>query len=103
MIVVFVTAQVKPEHREEFLAAILEDARDSLAKEPGCLRFDVIEDAADPNKLYFYEVYRDQAAVEYHRTQPHYLKFRDSTEPWYAVPRTSVRGRNLFPSDADWK
>jgi autoinducer 2-degrading protein len=102
MLCVIVTAQVKPEHREEFLAAILEDARDSLAKEPGCLRFDVIEDNADPNKFYFYEVYKDQAANDYHRTMPHYEKFRDSTEPWYSAPRTAIRGHNIFPTDEKW-
>lgn len=103
MICVIVTAEVKPEHRVDFVAAILEDARDSLAKEEGCLRFDVIEDNSDVNRFYLYEVYRDQAAIEHHRTTPHYVKFRDSTEDWYATPRVGNRGHNLFPSDAEWR
>ena len=43
-----VTIQIKPEHKEAFMKSMLEDAYGSVTNEPGCLRFDVVEDAEDP-------------------------------------------------------
>ena len=46
-----VTIQIKPEHREEFMESMLDDARGSVENEPGCLRFDVVQSQEDPNRL----------------------------------------------------
>ena len=62
MIVLHVSVQVKPEHVKEFLEVVRYDAEHSEKDEPGCLRFDLIQDRDDPNRFYFYEVYRDEAA-----------------------------------------
>ena len=67
MVVLHVTVQVKPEHVAEFLEVVRYDAEHSEKDEPGCLRFDVIQDKDDQNRFYFYEVYRDEAALEAHR------------------------------------
>jgi len=68
----FVTVRMKPEYRDQILKGALEDGRGSREDEPGCLRFDVFQDDSDPNTIYFYEVYRDDAALEAHRAAPHY-------------------------------
>ena len=81
-----VTIQIKPEHREAFMEAMLDDARGSVQNEPGCLRFDVIQDAEDPNRIHLYEVYRDQAAIEAHRQAPHYTKWRETVKDWPLAP-----------------
>jgi quinol monooxygenase YgiN len=73
-----------------------------VANEPGCLRFDIIQDNADPNRFYFYEVYVDEAAFNAHLTQPHYLRWREEGKDFYVEPTSSVAARNVFPSDADW-
>src|SRR2546430_13378146 len=78
MVVLHVTIQVKPEHVSEFLEVVRHDAEHSEKDEPGCLRFDVIQDRDDPNRFYFYEIYRDEAALEAHRQTPHF-KDRKST------------------------
>lgn len=70
MVVLRVTIQVKPEHVEEFLRIAAFDAERSEKDEPGCLRFDVIRDRDDPNRIYSYEIYRDEAAFEAHRQTP---------------------------------
>ena len=72
MHVLIVTLKIKSEHREAFIEAMLEDARGSVRNEPGCLRFDVLQDDQEPNTLHLYEVYRDQSALEAHRQAPHY-------------------------------
>ena len=48
------------------------DALGSEKDEPGCLRFNVLKDAGEENTYYFFEVYKDQAAIEAHRGMPHY-------------------------------
>ena len=49
--------------RDKFLKAIEEDALGSERDEPGCLRFNVLQDSKDANVYYFYEVYKDEAAL----------------------------------------
>ena len=78
MFSLWVTLEVIPEAREEFLDAITENARLSVQDEPGCHRFDVIELAEGSNRFAFYEVYRDRAAFEEeHLSAPHFLAYRE--------------------------
>ena len=44
MYAIVVPLKVKPEMREKFLAAALDDSTCSRRDEPGCLRFDVLQD-----------------------------------------------------------
>ena len=97
-----VTIQIKPEHREAFMEAMLDDARGSVQNEPGCLRFDVIQDAEDPNRIHLYEVYRDQAAIEAHRQAPHYTKWRETVKDWHAAEPVRRMGSHAFPPDSSW-
>ena len=45
--------------------------------EPGCLRFDVLQDKSDPNKFVFYEVYKDADAINVHKSMPHFKAWTD--------------------------
>jgi autoinducer 2-degrading protein len=92
----FVSVRVKPEGRARFLAAIEDDAICSERDEPGCLRFNVLEDVSDPNRFYFYEVYRDEAALEAHRKTPHYERWRAVADTLEGTPERCVT-RPLFP------
>ncbi|HZQ98882.1 MAG TPA: putative quinol monooxygenase, partial [Chloroflexota bacterium] len=65
--------------------------------EPGCRRFDVIQDDADPNRIYFYEVYDDDAAFQAHTQAPHFPAWRDLPKEWFASPTTVVRGQTISP------
>jgi (4S)-4-hydroxy-5-phosphonooxypentane-2,3-dione isomerase len=101
--VLLVTIQIKPEFRDNFIESMLGDAIGSVEDEPGCLRFDVIQDEADANKIYLYEVYKDDAAFQAHTQAPHYTKWRDTVKDWFAAPTAVSRGSNLFPPDARWQ
>jgi (4S)-4-hydroxy-5-phosphonooxypentane-2,3-dione isomerase len=104
MRVLIVKIQIKPEFRTQFLQSMVEvDARGSNEDEPGCLRFDVVQDESDPNTVWLYEVYRDQAAFQEHTKAPHYIKWRDTVEDWYAAPSEVARGSNLYPTDDSWR
>ena len=43
---------IKPEFKQKFMLSMLDDARGSATREPGCLRFDVLQDANHPNRIY---------------------------------------------------
>ena len=81
MVILHVTIQVKPEHVAEFLEVVRHDAERSEKDEPGCLRFDVIQDRDDGNRFYFYEVYKDDAALAAHRQTPHFKFYAEKTQP----------------------
>jgi len=99
MYVVCIHVHVKPENREDFIRASLENARNTI-QEPGSLRFDVIEQIDDPNRFMLYEVYRDEAGMEAHKTTAHYARWRDAVAPWMAEPRQGVKHLSLFPESA---
>ena len=100
MLVVHVHARVRPERVEDFLAATLVNARASLA-EPGVLRFDVIQDQADPAHVVLVEVYRDDDAPAAHKLTPHYAAWRDSVAGMMAAPRASTRFSAVFPAGSE--
>jgi autoinducer 2-degrading protein len=97
MIAIWVRVKVKPEARQRFLQAIEVDAVGSERDEPGCLRFNVLQDAQDPNVYYFYEVYRDEAALEAHRAAPHYAVWRAAADTLDG-PAQATRVNPVFPT-----
>jgi autoinducer 2-degrading protein len=102
MLVVHVHVRVRSERVEEFLAATLANARASLA-EPGVVRFDVIQDEADPAHVVLNEVYRDADASAAHKLTPHYAAWRDVVAEMMAAPRESAKYSAVFPaSDDGW-
>jgi (4S)-4-hydroxy-5-phosphonooxypentane-2,3-dione isomerase len=69
-----VDLDIVPAERENFLAALKENGA-AAAKEPGCLRFDILNLASDPNHFFLYEVYQNEAALKAHRETDHFKKF----------------------------
>ncbi|MDH0732614.1 antibiotic biosynthesis monooxygenase [Pseudomonas sichuanensis] len=77
----FIKTRVKPGTAEAFLSAIKANAAASVATEPGCLVFDVSVDREDPQVIYLYEIYRDDAAYEAHTQTAHFRDSRPLVEP----------------------
>ncbi|MDN6857226.1 putative quinol monooxygenase [Pseudomonas sp. CAN2814] len=77
----FIKTRVKPGSAEDFLHAIKANAAASVASEPGCLVFDVSQDRLDPELIYLYEIYRDDAAYEAHTQTTHFRDSRPLVEP----------------------
>jgi quinol monooxygenase YgiN len=62
------------------LSALLEPSR----KEPGCLSYVLHTDPEHQDRLFFYEAFRDQAALDKHLAEPHFQEFvnwRQSQDP----------------------
>jgi (4S)-4-hydroxy-5-phosphonooxypentane-2,3-dione isomerase len=85
---VYVT--VKPEHIDDFIKAMLANHTESV-KEPGNLRFDVLQDSNDPCKFMIYEVYETEEAAAAHKSTAHYALWRDTVANWMAEPRKGVK------------
>jgi quinol monooxygenase YgiN len=101
MLVVLVHIHVKPEHRDEFIAATLENARNSI-QEPEIARFDFIQQSDDPTRFVLIEAYRTAEGQLKHRETAHYLKWRDTVADMMAEPRIGTKYTNFAPEDAGW-
>jgi quinol monooxygenase YgiN len=73
--IVLVQVTIRPEMHEEFEAALLHNARESVRRDAGCLRFDVAQDKEQPTRWVLYEVYDSPDAHAAHRQSPHFLAY----------------------------
>lgn len=75
--VVLAEFDVAQELLEDFLTAARRDSEQSVAREPGCLRFDInLDKGSVPARVMFYEVYTDSAAFAFHLTTDHLAEFQ---------------------------
>ena len=102
MYAIFVTVNVKPDKRQQFLEAIEDDAICSERDEPGCVRFNVLQDQSNENRYYFFEVYRDEEAFKAHQTYPHYARWRAAAAETLDGPTERVTTTPIFPRDATY-
>ena len=72
---VCVTFRLHEGSAEAFRPLMLENARTSLAVEPGCQRFDVLTDPGRPGEVFLYELYDDRAAFDAHLASAHFRAF----------------------------
>jgi quinol monooxygenase YgiN len=68
---------VKPDCLDAFLALAKDDASHSVADEPGCRQFDIVQMEGAPCQVLFYEVYDSPAAFDAHLRTPHLARFRE--------------------------
>lgn len=62
----FFAINVKPEHREAFIEASIAEGKGAIREEPGIFQFQIMVDESNPNRFYFFELFRDEAAAEEH-------------------------------------
>lgn len=98
MIVTAVTVYVKKEYIHDFIEATLENHKFSI-KEPGNLRFDVLQCTDDATRFMLYEAYESEEASKLHKETAHYLKWRNTVADWMARPREGVPHSVLAPVD----
>jgi len=80
MVVLAVTWMAKI-GRESEVAAIFERLSAESRKEPGCIMYQVHKHKTDPRRFFIYEQYKDDAALEAHRTVPHFLQWAKKDLP----------------------
>jgi autoinducer 2-degrading protein len=102
MLIVHVFVHVTPESVDAFRVATVENARNSV-KEPGVVRFDVIQQDDDPTQFVLVEIYRTDDDPARHKETAHYAVWRDTVASMMAEPRRSVKYREVFPELQLWE
>jgi (4S)-4-hydroxy-5-phosphonooxypentane-2,3-dione isomerase len=80
MVVLAVTWMAKV-GREAEVISIFEKLSAESRKEPGCLVYQVHKHKTDPRRFFVYEQYKDDAALEAHRSSPHFLQLAKKELP----------------------
>jgi quinol monooxygenase YgiN len=63
---------------DKFMVAAKENAVAS-AKDPGCREFSIVVSKDDPHHVMFFEVYDNEAGLEFHRNTEHFKKYQAAT------------------------
>jgi (4S)-4-hydroxy-5-phosphonooxypentane-2,3-dione isomerase len=80
---------IAPAEIDKYLAAVKENGAASV-KEPGCREFNVMVLATNPNHVFLFEVYDNDAAAQAHRATEHFKKYAATTA-------NMVTARNVRP------
>lgn len=103
MIVTVVDIQVRSEFVDEFIEATRENHKKSVS-EPGNLRFDFLQDKADPSHFFLYEAYESEEAAANHKRTDHYKRWKERVEEYMERPRRGTQTRVIEPERLrDWK
>lgn len=101
MLSLSVSLQIHEERISEFLAALGENRQGALQDEPGCLQFDIGRDVDHPAVFHLYEVYRDEAALEEHKSAPHFERWRQVAGEFIVEGGRSSRTSQLVAFGGD--
>ena len=80
MVVLAVTWVAKT-GREPEVAAVFSKLTEESRKEPGCAMYLVHRHRTEPRRFFIYEQYKDEAALEAHRSAPHFLQYAKKELP----------------------
>lgn len=74
MVVLAVTWMAKVGHEAD-VATLFGKLTEESRKEAGCSMYQVHRHKTEPRRFFIYEQYKDDAALEAHRSAPHFLQF----------------------------
>ena len=99
MTVTCVHIHVRPEALEKFIEASVANHREAV-REPGNIRFDIVQQADDRTRFMLYEAYETEEAAAAHKNTPHYLTWRETVKDMMAEPRYGIKYDILMPEKA---
>jgi quinol monooxygenase YgiN len=73
-----VDLDIVPAEMDKYMAAIKENGA-AAVKEPGCREFNITVQANNPNHVFLFEVYDNEAALQAHRATEHFKKYQATT------------------------
>lgn len=82
--------EVKAEYRDAFQALMRTHAKAALDHETGCLQFDVTVPRDDPGRVFLYEIYKDEKALDEHMNSPGLADTRNSYAHMIATKRVTI-------------
>ena len=96
---IFVIVNVKPEHREAFIEASELAAQGTVRAEPGVFQFHMLVDETNPNRFYFFEIFRDEQNLEAHWETENFKTWWGTVEEMLdGEPERVSTMRTVFPS-----
>ena len=79
--VVLAVTWIAKNGREAEVAALFSKLTEESRKEPGCAMYLVHRHRTEPRRFFIYEQYKDEAALEAHRSAPHFLQYAKKELP----------------------
>jgi quinol monooxygenase YgiN len=67
--------------REQEVASLFSKLTEESRKEPGCAMYQVHRHRTEPRRFFIYEQYKDDAALESHRSALHFLQYAKKDLP----------------------
>ena len=89
-VVYLVKIFVKNGYEKDFIDAVKLN-REGTRREPGNIKFDLLQDEQNDSEFMLYEVYESSEAVDAHRKTEHYLKWKETVEIMMEKPREGIR------------
>lgn len=83
-LVLLVELEITPGQMAAFKARAAKHRDLVLANEPGCHRFELLAPADDDSRVFLYEVYADQAAIDHHLGTDYMKQYLEDTGPMIA-------------------
>ena len=89
--------------RDEVVRLIEANAR-GAAGEPGCIRFDLIQDRSDGDVVWFVETYRTEQDFKDHQQTAHFKEWHPHLERMLdsVIPNTEAYGDSIYPPPGGW-
>jgi len=96
MYTTIVYVSVKADKIEAFREASRKNHENSI-REPGNIRFDILQSVDDPTRFVLYEAYQTREDAAAHKQTAHYRVWRDTVADRMAEPRKGVVYAGLYP------
>ena len=96
---ILVAINIKPEYRDLFIKASIAEAQGSVSGEPEIFQFQMHVDETNPNRFYFYEIFRDEKANESHWETDVFKAWWNTVEEMFDGETERIcTMRTIFPS-----
>ena len=83
MYILMVRLKVKKDKINDFIKESIGDSQGSVINEPGCRRFDIIQDQNDPTLFLFCEIYDNEDSFKAHNSYEHFKIWAEKTKDYY--------------------
>jgi autoinducer 2-degrading protein len=96
---ILVAINIKPECRDAFIEASIAEAKGSIKEEPEIFQFQMAVDETDPNRFYFFEIFKNKGANEDHWEAEAFKTWWDTVEEMFDGGTERIcTMRTIFPS-----
>ena len=95
MVILSVVWMAKPGHETE-VSEVFTKLQELSRQEAGCLMYQVHRHRTEPRRFFIYEQYKDDAALEAHKSAPHFLEYAKK-----ALPKIAERTEGHLYSPLD--